>query len=48
MTNVFNVFVVMQIFNMLNARKVNDEKNVFDNITTNPLYIFVWFFIIVA
>jgi Ca2+ transporting ATPase len=28
MTNVFNVFTVMQIFNMFNARKINDELNV--------------------
>lgn len=33
MTNVFNVFVCMQIFNMINVRKVNDERNIFDGIT---------------
>lgn len=29
MSNAFNVFVVLQIFNLINARKINDEKNVF-------------------
>jgi Ca2+ transporting ATPase len=29
MTNVFNVFTVMQIFNLVNSRKINDEKNIF-------------------
>jgi hypothetical protein len=32
MTNVFNVFVVMQIFNMINARKISDEKNIFSGL----------------
>jgi Ca2+ transporting ATPase len=29
MTNVFNVFTVMQIFNLLNCRVINDEMNAF-------------------
>jgi len=31
-TIVFNVFVFMQIFNMINSRKINDELNVFKGI----------------
>lgn len=46
MTNVFNIFVMLQIFNMLNARKVNDEKNIFEGFFTNPLFIAVWIVII--
>jgi len=46
MTNVFNVFVVMQIFNMINVRKVNDEKNIFDGILNNPYYIIIWIIIV--
>jgi Ca2+ transporting ATPase len=34
-TIVFNVFVFMQIFNMINASKINDEKNIFEGILTN-------------
>ena len=40
-SNVFNVFVWMQIFNMLNARKINDEKNIFNGILDNKLYLVV-------
>ena len=43
--NVFNVFVVLQIFNMLNARKINDELNIFDGILSNVMYIVIWFII---
>ncbi len=46
MTNVFNIFVVLQIFNMLNARKINDEINIFDGFFTNALFLAVWAIII--
>jgi len=42
LTNVFNVFVVLQIFNMLNARKINDEKNIFAGIFENKMYLIIW------
>jgi Ca2+ transporting ATPase len=45
MSNVFNVFVVLQIFNMINSRKINDEINVFEGILDNYTYIFIWIFI---
>ena len=35
----------MQIFNMINTRKINDEKNIFEGITKNMMFIFIWFFI---
>ena len=38
MTNVFNVFTVMQIFNLVNARKINDEKNIFEGIFSSPMF----------
>ena len=47
-TNVFNVFVWLQIFSMLNCRKINDEKNVFSGLSSNFLFIIVFFFIIVG
>jgi hypothetical protein len=27
---------------MLNARKINDEKNIFDGISKNMMYLVVW------
>ena len=41
MSNVFNVFVVMQIFNLINARKINDERNIFDGIFNNSTYCII-------
>ncbi|XP_063725899.1 plasma membrane calcium-transporting ATPase 2-like isoform X3 [Symsagittifera roscoffensis] len=38
-TMVFNVFVLMQCFNEINARKIHGERNVFQNIHTNALFI---------
>jgi Ca2+ transporting ATPase len=40
---VFNLFVFLQIFNMLGARKINDEKNIFEGIFKNPMFLGVWF-----
>jgi magnesium-transporting ATPase (P-type) len=42
MTNVFNVFTVMQIFNLINCRVINDELNVFKGLFTNWMFIMVW------
>lgn len=46
-TVVFTAFVLMQIFNMVNARKINDEWNVFDGIFKNYLFLIIWFSILV-
>merc|ERR1711997_234419 len=45
LTVVFNVFVWMQIFNEINARKVNNERNVFDGIHKNWIF---WMIIIIS
>ncbi|KAL0476716.1 plasma membrane-type calcium-transporting ATPase [Acrasis kona] len=45
-TLVFNVFVWCQLFNMWNARKINNELNIFENISKS--WIFVVIFIITA
>merc|ERR1711935_825980 len=37
-TYVFNIFVLMQIFNFLNARKINDEINVLEGLGRAPLF----------
>lgn len=46
MSNVFNIYVVMQIFNMLNARKLNNEKNIFNGLFGNYFFIAIWFIIV--
>lgn len=47
MTNVFNIFVILQIFNMINARKINNEFNIFEGIFTNKMFVGVWLAIVV-
>lgn len=42
----FNLFVVFQIFNMLAARKIQDEINIFSGMHTNPMFIGVWVVIV--
>ena len=42
------MFVLLQIFNMLAARKINDEKNIFGGIFPNPMFISVWLVIAVG
>lgn len=39
---VFNLFVFMQIFNMICARKINDEINILKGIFENPSFVVVW------
>ena len=45
LTVVFNVFVWMQIFNEINARKVNNERNVFQGIQKNWIF---WMIILIS
>merc|ERR1712176_530522 len=45
LTVVFNVFVWMQIFNEINARKVNNERNVFQGIHKNWIF---WMIIVIS
>uniref|UniRef100_A0A669B8L4 Calcium-transporting ATPase n=1 Tax=Oreochromis niloticus TaxID=8128 RepID=A0A669B8L4_ORENI len=37
-TIVFNTFVMMQLFNEINARKIHGERNVFEGIFNNPIF----------
>jgi len=46
MTNVFNIFVVMQIFNLVNARTIHDEFNVFSGLFKNGTFWIIMFIII--
>ena len=46
-TVVFNTFVFLQIFNMINARKINDEFNIFEGIHHNKIFLIIIFLITV-
>lgn len=37
-TIVFNTFVMMQLFNEINARKIHGERNVFEGIFNNLIF----------
>jgi Ca2+ transporting ATPase len=41
-TIVFNVLILMTLFNEINARKIHDERNVFSGILRNPYFIVIW------
>jgi len=45
---IFNMFVLFQIFNMLAARKINDEFNIFEGMCGNVMFVGVWIIILVA
>ncbi|KAM6895352.1 plasma membrane calcium-transporting ATPase 1 isoform 1-T1 [Xenentodon cancila] len=42
-TIVFNTFVMMQLFNEINARKIHGERNVFEGIFNNPIFCSIVF-----
>ena len=48
LTVVFNLFVMFQIFNMLAARKIHDEFNIFEGMHTNAMFIGVWLVIVIG
>ena len=48
MTVVFNSFVYLQIFNMINARKINDELNPFADLLGNKMFMSIWVIIFVV
>jgi len=41
-TMIFNAFVMMTLFNEINARKIHGQRNVFVGIFTNPIYYVIW------
>uniref|UniRef100_A0A914I1I5 Calcium-transporting ATPase n=1 Tax=Globodera rostochiensis TaxID=31243 RepID=A0A914I1I5_GLORO len=47
-TIVFNTFVMMTLFNEINARKIHGEKNVFRGLFTNPIFCVIWVFTIIV
>jgi len=40
-TIIFNTFVLMQIFNFFNCRKLRDEINIFSGVLSNKIFIFI-------
>jgi len=48
MTIVFTAFVMMQVFNMINARKIHDEKNIFDGLFSNKMFVIIWIVIFIV
>jgi hypothetical protein len=42
-TVVFNAFVMMTLFNEINARKIHGQRNVFSGFFANPIYAGIWF-----
>lgn len=41
-TIIFNTFVMMTLFNEINARKIHGQRNVFEGIFTNPIFYCIW------
>lgn len=41
-TIVFNTFVMMTLFNEINARKIHGERNVFEGFFRNRIFVGIW------
>lgn len=41
-TIIFNTFVMMTLFNEINARKIHGQRNVFEGFFSNPIFYFIW------
>ncbi|CAK89868.1 unnamed protein product (macronuclear) [Paramecium tetraurelia] len=46
-TFIFNTFVMMQLFNFFNARRIKDELNIFQGIFRNTVFLITFFGILV-
>jgi magnesium-transporting ATPase (P-type) len=44
---IFNTFVLMQVVNFFNCRKIHDEINIFKGIFSNYIYLMILSFIII-
>ncbi|VDM92814.1 unnamed protein product [Litomosoides sigmodontis] len=47
-TIVFNTFVMMTLFNEINARKIHGERNIFSGLFSNPIYYIIWITTMIA
>ena len=41
-TMILNSFVMMTLFNEINARKIHGQRNVFVGLFSNPIYYVIW------
>jgi len=41
-TIIFNTFVMMTLFNEINARKIHGQRNVFEGLNRNPVFLGIW------
>ena len=41
-TIIFNTFVMMTLFNEINARKIHGQRNVFSGLQNNVIFIGIW------
>lgn len=41
-TIIFNSFVMMTLFNEVNARKIHGQRNIFEGLRRNPVFIGIW------
>jgi Ca2+ transporting ATPase len=41
-TMIFNAFVMMTLFNEINARKIHGQRNVLIGLFSNPIYYSIW------
>ena len=41
-TIIFNAFVMMTLFNEVNSRKIHGQRNVFEGLRRNPVFIGIW------
>ncbi|CAH8553228.1 unnamed protein product [Heterobilharzia americana] len=41
-TTIFNSFVMMTLFNEINARKIHGQRNIFSGLTNNILFVIIW------
>ena len=46
MTFIFNLFIWLQIINMIAARKIHDEINICDGFFANPMFLIIWVIIV--
>jgi P-type Ca2+ transporter type 2B len=41
-TIIFNAFVMMTLFNEINARKIHGQRNVFEGLNRNVVFVGIW------
>jgi Ca2+ transporting ATPase len=41
---IFNVFVMMTLFNEINAKKIHGQRNVLSSFFSNPIFAGIWIF----